>query len=318
MPPTRIPMNKPLHAGLFLATCVSTFSMFYVGFGGGVNGSEEDKLWGSAFYSGVVMLILLSHELGHYFMARAHGVDASLPYFIPVPLGFGTMGAVIRLRGKIPHRNALVDIGAAGPLAGLLIAVPMLFAGVWLSHVEKSPADPSAGLPPSLSLINLASMGGLYIKHLVYETPMPELPQLQIFGDNLLSLFAVRVIHGVLPAGSDVMAHPVFIAAWFGLLVTMLNLLPVGQLDGGHLTHAWYGEKAEDLGARIAGAALLMALFFSASWLIWFFLITRVVGVGHPPVAEPALPLSRGRKVVVVVTWIMTGLTFMPIPMSVA
>ena len=181
-----------------------------------------------------------------------------------------------------------------------------------------SPADPSAGLPPSISLINLASMGGLYIKHLVYETPMPELPQLQIFGDNLLSLFAVRVIHGVLPAGSDVMAHPVFIAAWFGLLVTMLNLLPVGQLDGGHLTHAWYGEKAEDLGARIAGAALLMALFFSASWLIWFFLITRVVGVGHPPVADPALPLSRGRKVVVVITWLMTGLTFMPIPMSVA
>ena len=318
MPSTTVPMNKPLHAGLFLATCVSTFSMFYVGFGGGVDGSTEDKVWGSAFYSGVVMLILLSHELGHYFMARAHGVDASLPYFIPVPLGFGTMGAVIRLRGTIPNRNALVDIGAAGPLAGLLIAVPMLFVGVWLSHVAKTPVDSSAGLPPSLSLINLASMGGLYIKHLVFEAPMPELPQMQIFGDNLLSLFAVRVIHGVLPPGSDVMAHPVFIAAWFGLVVTMLNLLPVGQLDGGHLTHAWYGEKAEALGARIAGAALLMALFFSASWLIWFVLITRVIGVGHPPVAEPGAPLSRGRKVVVVISWIMTGLTFMPIPMSVA
>ena len=316
--PSSAPMNKPLHLGLFLATCVSTFGVFFVLFDGGVLGSREDKLWGSALYASVVMLILLSHELGHYFMARAHGVDASLPYFIPFPLGFGTMGAVIRLRGKIPHRNALVDIGAAGPLAGLLIAVPMLFVGVWLSSVEHSPADPSSGMPPTLSLINFSSMGALYLKHLIYDSPMPAFPQMQIFGDNLLSWFAVKLIHGNIPTGSDVMAHPVFIAAWFGLLVTMLNLLPVGQLDGGHLTHAWYGDQAEDIGHRVAGGALLMALFFSASWLLWFVLITRVVGLGHPPVVEPGLPLSRGRKVVVVITWIMTGLTFMPIPMSLA
>lgn len=318
MPSSSGPVNSALHVGLFLTTCVTTFGVFLVLFGGGVMGSIEDKLWGSALYSGVVMLILLSHELGHYFMARAHGVEASLPYFIPFPMGFGTMGAVIRLRGKIPSRNALVDIGAAGPLAGLLIAVPLLFVGVWLSNVERSPADPTAGMPPTLSLINLASMGGLYIKHLVYDTPVPEWPQLQVFGDNLLSWFAVKVIHGDIPAGFDVMAHPVFIAAWFGLLVTMLNLLPVGQLDGGHLTHAWYGDKAEEIGHRVAGGALLMSLFFSASWLLWFLLITRVIGVGHPPVSEPGVPLSLGRKVVVVLTWVMTGLIFMPIPMTLA
>ena len=310
--------NKALHVSLFLATCVTTFGVFFELFGGGVNGSREDKLWGSALYAGVVMTTLLAHELGHYFMARHHGVDASLPYFIPVPFGFGTMGAVIRLRGKIPTRDALVDIGAAGPLAGLLIAVPMLFVGVSLSRVQPTPTLPDGGLMPSLSLINFASMFGLWIKELIYGVPMPQFPQLQVFGDNLLTWFAVKLIHGDVPAGSDVIAHPVFIAAWFGLVVTMLNLLPVGQLDGGHLTHAWYGEKAEDIGRRVAAGALIMALFFSASWLLWFILITRVIGVGHPPVVDPAIPLSRGRKVVVLITWVMTGLTFMPIPLSLA
>jgi membrane-associated protease RseP (regulator of RpoE activity) len=317
MESTAAPRNTQLHVGLFLATCVSTFGVFFTLFGGGVIGTVTEKVWGSVMYAGVVMLILLAHELGHYFMARAHGVDASLPYFIPFPLGFGTMGAVIRLRGRVPTRDALVDIGAAGPLAGLLIAVPVLFAGVWLSHVEQLPMASAVGdFPPTLSLLNFASMLGLWIKELAFGTPMPEWPQLQIFGDNLLTWFAVKLIHGDIPAGSEVMAHPVFIAAWFGLVVTMLNLLPVGQLDGGHLTHAWYGEKAEAIGHRIAAGALIMSLFFSASWLIWFFLITRFIGVGHPPVMEPAKPLSRGRKVVVVITWVMTGLTFMPMPIS--
>ena len=316
MPAVQEKVNAPLHVGLFVATCATTFGVFFSLFGGGVIGTVEDKLWGSAFYAGVVMLILLSHELGHYFMARAHGVESSLPYFIPVPLGFGTLGAVIRLKGRIPNRNALVDIGAAGPLAGLLIAVPMLFAGVALSHVEKMPEDLSAGLPPSLSLINFASMFGLWIKSLLFDTPVPEWPQMEIFGDNLLTWLAVRIIHGKLAPGTDLFAHPVFIAAWFGLVMTMLNLLPVGQLDGGHLTHAWYGKKAESIGERIAAGALIMALLFSASWLLWFFVVTRFVGVEHPPVVAPDEPLSRGRKIVVVITWVMTGLTFMPMPLS--
>lgn len=306
----------PRHLALFVATCASTFLTFRVLFDGGVIGSDADKWWGSAFYAVTVMLILTAHELGHYFMARAHRVDASLPYFIPMPMGFGTLGAVIRLRGRIPHRNALVDIGAAGPLAGLLIAVPMLFVGAALSHVEKLPVALDDGLPPPLSLLNLASVFGLWVKSMLFGTPEPTLPGLQIFGDNLLTLLAVRVTHGALPPGHDVMAHPVFIAAWFGLVVTMLNLLPVGQLDGGHLTHAWYGERAVKLGERIAAGALVCALFFSASWLVWFFLITRFIGTTHPPVVDAAQPLSRGRKAVVVITWVMTGLTFMPIPMS--
>ena len=312
MPAVQEKVNAPLHVGLFVATCETTFGAFFSLLAGVV----EAKLWSSAFYAGVVMLILLSHELGHYFMARAHGVESSLPYFIPVPLGFGTLGAVIRLKGRIPNRNALVDIGAAGPLAGLLIAVPMLFAGVALSHVGQLPEDMSSGFPPSLSLINFASMFGLWIKSLLFDTPVPEWPQMEIFGDNLLTWLAVRLIHGKLSPGTDLFVHPVFIAAWFGLVMTMLNLLPVGQLDGGHLTHAWYGKKAESIGERIAAGALIMALLFSASWLVWFFVVTRFVGVEHPEVVAPEEPLSRGRKIVVVITWVMTGLTFMPMPIS--
>lgn len=316
MSPPRTTSSPLLHLALFLATCGTTFGVFLVLFGGGVIGSLEDQLWGSALYALVVMLTLLSHELGHYFMARRHGVDASLPYFLPFPLGFGTLGAVIRLKGRVPTRDALVDIGAAGPLAGLLIAVPMVFVGVALSHVEAVPFTLDTSFPPSLSLLNLASQLGLWVKHELFGAPLPPFPELQLFGDNLLTWLAVRLIHGELPPGHELMAHPVFLAAWFGLVMTMLNLLPVGQLDGGHLTHAWFGERAERIGHRVAQGALVLALLFSASWLLWFFLITRFVGVGHPPVVDPAQPLSRGRKLVVIITWVMTVLTFMPVPLT--
>lgn len=305
-----------LHGGLFLATCLSTFFTFRASFDGGVVGDDADKWWGSFLYAAVVMLILAAHEMGHFLMARAHRVATSWPYFLPLPLGFGTLGAVIRIKGRIPTRDALVDIGAAGPLCGLLVAVPMLFVGASLSPVERLPVDVTSAFPPSTSLLHLAADLGLWVRAGLFDGAPPELPRYQLFGDNLLTLLAVRVTHGALPAGHDLIAHPVFIAAWFGLVMTMLNLLPVGQLDGGHLTHAWYGDRAEALGRRIASGALLCALVFSASWLVWFFLITRVVKVTHPPVHAPEVPLSRTQRVIVVVTWVMTGLTFMPIPLS--
>ncbi len=126
----------------------------------------------------------------------------------------------------------------------------------------------------------------------------------------------VRLIHGALPPGKDLAAHPVLVAGWFGTLVTMLNLLPVGQLDGGHLTHAWFGEGAVKVGRVVAGALLPLALFGSVSWLVWFFLVTRVVGFGHPPVVVTEEPLSRGRKWVCAVCFIATALTFMPVPLD--
>lgn len=313
--PTRRPW---LHVLLFVATLASTFAVFLFAWGGGVVGSFEDRAWGSALFAGSVVLILLAHELGHYFMARAHGVDATLPYFIPVPLGFGTLGAVIRLLGRVPSRNALVDIGAAGPLAGLAIAVPLMVVGIAQSTPMAVPVTPAPTLAPATSLLNLAALFGQWARAEVFGTPTPALPQLEVFGDNLLTLGLARLVHGALPPGQELIAHPVFIAAWFGLLMTMLNLLPVGQLDGGHLTHAWFGTEAEELGRKVAGASLILALFCSVSWLVWFFLVTRVVGVQHPPVLDEETPLSRGRKVTVVVTWVMTVLTFMPVPISLA
>lgn len=310
-----MPVNGKLHISLVIATCVTTFFAYYVLFDGG-GGSTVDKAWASGAFSFTVMLILGSHEMGHFLMARHHGVDSSWPYFIPIPLGFGTLGAVIRLRGQIPTRDALVDIGAAGPLAGLLIAVPMLFAGVWLSHPLVMPDDISSGVPPTLSLLNLAMLTGEHLKHLLLGGPEVAFPLYDVFGDNLLTWLAVRLVHGELPAGTDLVAHPVFLAAWFGLVMTMLNLMPVGQLDGGHLTYAWYGKEAENIGERVTAATLVFALFFSVSWLMWFVLVTRFIGLGHPPVVREAEPLSRGRKVVVIITWIMTALTFMPVPLS--
>ena len=159
--PLPAPQNKQLPATLFLATCASTFLVFFVLSGGGVVGTDEDRLWGSAFYAGVLMLILGAREFGRYAMARAHGIDVGLPHFIPFPLGFGTMGAVMRIRGRFPNRNALVDVGAGGSLAAMLIAVPLLLVGVELSSVQVSSTTADSGFPPSFSLLNLASSAAL-------------------------------------------------------------------------------------------------------------------------------------------------------------
>ncbi|MFT3712718.1 MAG: site-2 protease family protein [Archangium sp.] len=314
---TPTPVNKPLHVTLFLLTCVTTFLACRFYFDGGVIGSEADKAWGSGYFALTIVGILLAHELGHYFMARHHGVDSSWPYFIPFPLGFGTLGAVIRLRGKIPNRNALLDIGAAGPLAGLLICIPMLVVGVMLSEVVTLPDDFDANLPPSYSLLSLAGKIGEYASHVLRGTVEPSFPQREVFGDSLLTWGLAHLLHPEMQPGQDLVVHPIFLAAWFGQLMTMLNLLPVGQLDGGHVTHAFYGDKAEAIGVRVAKGALLLSLFFSLSWLMWFFLVTRIVRTEHPPVERPDEPLTRGRKVVVYVTWVMTALTFMPMPISV-
>ena len=175
---------------------------------------------------------------------------------------------------------------------------------------------PLSGFPPSLSLINFASMFGLWIKSLLFDTPAPEWPQMEIFGDNLLTWLAVRLIHGKLSPGTDLFVHPVFIAAWFGLVMTMLNLLPVGQLDGGHVLRAVLGPRAEKVGPQVASALLLLALFCSFSWLVWFVIVTFVVGFGHPPPVDDATPLSRGRQVVAACCWVATVLCFMPVPLD--
>ncbi len=302
------------HVSLFLATFVSMTAVFYRS--QNPNGGDVYALQDAALFAGSALLILLSHEMGHYLMARQWGVESSLPYFIPVPFGFGTMGAVIRLKGAIPSRNALFDIGAGGPLAGLAIALPLLVVGVMASPPGPCPA---ANFPGSASLVGLAAEAGQAARHWVDGTTSPETisRQAELFGDNLLTLVVSRAVWGRLPPGVDLAGHPVFIAAWFGLLVTMFNLLPSGQLDGGHVVRAVFGPKAERLGPHVASVVLVLALLASVSWLIWFAMLLRVVGFGHPPPVDDQTPLSRGRVAASVLVWVLTVSCFIPIPLDV-
>lgn len=315
----RFTRSGAFHLLLLLLTALSVFCVFLFVWGGGVEGDFADRAWASALFAACMLLILGAHEMGHYLMARQHGVEATWPYFIPFPLGFGTLGAVIRLKSRVPTRNALVDIGAAGPLAGLLIAIPVLAVGIWFSEPVSIPQSGSPAFPSPTSLWHLAQMVGQAAHAWVWGGPGPEAyPTVEVFGDNLLSLGLVRLIHGPLLPGHDLVAHPTLLAGWFGMLVTMLNLLPVGQLDGGHLTFAWLGDRAIRVGHLVASGLLVLALFFSISWLVWYFLVSRIVGFGHPPVENPNVRLTAGRKVVIVICWVMTILTFMPLPMGLA
>lgn len=293
-------MKRPLlHLGLFLGTCVTTFSCYRFFF--------QAPPLDAALFAGCALTILGAHEMGHYVMARYHGVDTSLPYFIPVPFGFGTFGAVIRIRGRIPTRDALVDIGAAGPLAGLVIAVPVLIAGMSMSHAVDVPAEPLT-FPGPMSLVSV--VGGAWT-WLTTQSP-PGVGGRMEFGNNLLSLVVQRAMFG----SSEIAATPVLVAAWFGMLVTMLNLMPIGQLDGGHLTHAWFGARAIPVGRALAVVMAFLAMFWSVGWVVWLIITTRIIGFKHPAVAEPMAPLSRGRKLVCAACFVFFVLTLMPVPIS--
>lgn len=315
------PGDRPLLnlALLGLTLCTTFASGFFV-----VEGSVPERLQQGLMFSLSLVLILGSHEMGHYLYARYHGVDTSLPYFIPFvpfPFGFGTLGAVIRIRSRIPTRNALVDIGAAGPLAGLAVALPLLVFGVAHSRLIDSPPVPSAFLGQS-SGIHLARLLFEYVQHkLAGIPPAPEAvgqgAQLTFFGDNLFLLAIQRLVVGPLPPGKDLLMHPVMLAGWFGLLVTMLNLIPIGQLDGGHVTYALFGRHAERIGKLFSAALLALCLFWSVSWLVWWLLTSKLVGFKHPEVTEPAVPLTRGRLIVAALCLLALLCCMMPAPMQV-
>lgn len=312
------PSDRPLlNLGLLGLTLVTVVLTFRYVFGGGAGPTDADRWWGSLTFAVSVLLVLGCHEMGHYLLARYHRVDTSLPYFIPLPmLGFGTLGAVIRIRGAIPSRNALVDIGAAGPIAGLVIALPLTLWGMTQSQVVDVPPLPSV-FPGELSLWTLA---GDFIGWVRRDfMPLPGAPITEVypvFGDNLFMLFAQWSVFGPLPPGKEVMVHPTVIAGWFGFLVTMLNLMPIGQLDGGHLTYALYGEKARLIGKLVSVALLGMCLFVSAGWLLWLIVTAKVIGFRHPPVLAETEPLSRGRKWICYACFIALACCVMPVPIS--
>ncbi|HEY6098406.1 MAG TPA: site-2 protease family protein [Anaeromyxobacter sp.] len=293
---------------LFLATVATTLWAGY-----GLSPLAEraptaaNVLLGGLPFAGSLVAILFTHEMGHYVLARRYGVKATLPYFIPVPFGAGTLGAVIRMRSAIPSRRATLDIGAAGPLAGLAVAVPLLLVGLALSEVKHVGAVPAATFESPWTVLRTLLEG---------RPLLDGVPTVQFFGDSLITWAARWLVVGRLETGYDVVLHPVAFAAWLGLLVTALNLVPVGQLDGGHVLYALFGRKGALLAGRMVSAGLLLAgVFLSWNWLIWWFLTRFVVGLGHPP-ALVEEPLDPGRRIVAWVSLALFFATFVPVPVS--
>jgi len=281
-----------LHLLLFALTVVSTTivgATWYASFLDDFRGSTALPMPFAAllvrgfWYSGTILAILGCHELGHYFACRYYDVDASLPFFIPVPILLtGTMGAFIRIREPIPQKRMLFDIGIAGPIAGFLVAVPALFLGIAMSHVVKLP-DTFTG----------------------YE-----------LGEPLLFKLASWLLWGSTPDGYSLNLHPIAFAAWFGLLATALNLFPIGQLDGGHISYAVLGSRSTYVTfATVAGAIGLSS--FASSWIVWTTLtivMLIVFGPRHPRVADEHMPLDRTRQLLALFALIMFILCFTPAP----
>ncbi len=224
--------------------------------------------------------------MGHYVAARLYGVDVTLPFFIPFPVPgvslVGTLGAFIRIRSPIPHRRALFDIGVAGPLAGFVVCLPVLWLGIREATVERLAAD----------------AGGLFL------------------GEPLLFRFTTLLVHGTLPADHTLLMGPLGLAAWFGLLVTALNLMPIGQLDGGHVTYALLRDRAHAI-SRIASWVCIALVYFGPSWILWAILV-RVLGRRHPPTLDDYSPVGRARVVVGLLSLVVFVLCFVPDPIVVS
>lgn len=238
-------------------------------------------------FAAAALGILFCHEMGHYLACRYYRLPATLPYFLPVPLAVGTFGAFIRIKAPIRTKRQLFDIGVAGPLAGFAVLIPVLVLGVALSR-------PAA--------VDLGPAGELTGRNILVP------------GDSLALELTTRAIHGVLPAGTLLEPHPLLLAAWFGLLATALNLLPLGQLDGGHILYAALGRTQRRLAFPLWLGMGALGLAWPGWWL-WCVLVL-FIGLAHPPVRDEAVPLDRRRRAVAWVTLVVFLLCFMPVPLE--
>lgn len=229
-------------------------------------------------YSGALLTILVCHEFGHYFMSKARGVQTSLPYFLPAPTLFGTFGAFIKSKSYFRNRSDLLAIGAAGPIAGFIVALPVLFIG--LSQAKIVPAGG----------------GGMN------------------FGESLLTWAIASITHGPLPKGTALEAGPLLLAGWVGVLVTMMNLLPLGQLDGGHILYGLLGKKQVTI-ARWAFLALLPLGLLWSGWWFWGAL-ALVFRLRHPPTLDDTAPLDFPHKLMAFACGLIFILCFIPVPFS--
>ena len=247
--------------------------------------AEPRRLLEGVPFAFTLLAILGTHEFGHYFTARAYGASVSLPYFIPAPppLLFGTLGAIIRMRSPARDRNSLFDIAAAGPLAGLVVALPALWIGLGWSEVAAVPSGGSV-----------------------------------TFGDSLLMRFMTWLVFGPLPSGHDVFVHPVALAGWVGLFVTALNLFPVGQLDGGRIAYALFGARHRQISiATFLGLLALGAVTGAGNWFVWAFLLFFIMGFRHQPPLDDLSPLSPGRYAVGFFCLLLLVLLIPPVPIAI-
>ncbi len=233
----------------------------------------------SLIYAVVLLGILLGHELGHFLTCQHYKIDATLPYFIPAPTLIGTMGAFIRIRSPITRKHQLFDIGIAGPLASFVLSLPVIVLGLSLSKAVPS-------YPEGESLM---------------------------FGDPLIFKFVGSIFFKGTPEGFDIVPHPIAFAGWVGVLVTALNLFPVGQLDGGHVTYALLGKKSLKLAPYIIGIFVVLGIFFWIGWFVWALLIS-ILGLKHPRIFDEEIPLSPGRRLLSVLALIIFIVSFTPEP----
>lgn len=279
---------------------VTVFSTFFVGFSWSINfryaetifqngefalGTEaffDPQVVGlSLLYAVTLIGILLSHELGHFLACRYYRIEATLPFFIPAPTIVGTMGAFIKIRSPITRKRQLFDIGVAGPLMGFCLSVPLLILGLSLS--KAIPSVPQEG-----SII---------------------------FGEPLLLKLVGGVIFANVPSDFDVILHPIGFAGWVGILVTALNLFPIGQLDGGHILYAMIGKRSARYSRWILTIFLIMGVLFWIGWFVWALLI-GMLGVKHPRIIDEDLPLSQGRKAIAFLVILIFILSFIPDPIK--
>lgn len=285
--------NPLVNLGLFLATVVTTVLAGALAPIGNLAFSElvssPGRLLEGLPFSAALLGILGVHELGHYALGRRHGMPISLPYFIPVPPPFlvGTLGAVIRLRGPVRDRRALFDMAVAGPLAGLVLALPLYAFGLHLSSIRL--------LPP-------ASEGGGEF----------------MLGFAILPALLAQLVFGALPPGHVIDLHPIAVAGWFGFFVTALNLIPAGQLDGGHLVYALFGRRHALISKlAVAGLMLIGLAFGSPTWLIWAAMIVALMGFHHGPTMDDITPLNAPRRMLGVFALALIFALLPPVPLGI-
>ncbi len=240
---------------------------------------EPIRFWEGYPFSLSIMTILLGHEMGHYYASKIHKTKATLPYFIPAPSIIGTFGAFIKMKSPILTRKALIDIGATGPLVGFVLSI-------------------------------IASIIGLKMSKVIPTTGQEEFFTL---GDSILFFLLIKLTIGDVPAGYDVLLHSVAFAGWIGLFVTSMNLIPIGQLDGGHISYALFGRWHFYISRICLLIIAVTGILYWYGWLVWGLLLL-FLGIDHPPILIWESSLSKSRKIIGILSFIIFILTFIPMP----